>query len=317
MNPHANAPPLPRRSINQSVTLSGPGLFSPLVSVLALRPAPTGTGIHFRRIDLPDQPHIPADARHIAHSQRRDGFGRCTVLLPEQPEPAAPTGIAAPTAAGIHTTEHLLSAIYALGITDLAIELHGAEIPMLDGSALNFVEALLPKVVPIEGTIAPIVLHHPITIHDGAGMIEATPTDHPALQVQYNLDYGPHAPIPPQAARFAIDWTDNQQTHAKRGLRYAEQIAPARTFCTAQEAQAFQAAGFFAHINPNEVLVLGTPPTTPAMRFADEPARHKVLDLIGDLALVGRPIYGNITATRSGHVLNAQLARRLIDAVEH
>lgn len=298
--------------------LSGPGLFSPLVSVLALRPAPTGTGIYFRRIDLPDQPHIPADARHIAHSQRRDGFGRCTVLLPEQPEPAAPTGIAAPTAAGIHTTEHLLSAIYALGITDLAIELHGAEIPMLDGSALNFVEALLPKVVPIEGTIAPIVLHHPITIHDGAGMIEATPTDHPALQVQYNLDYGPHAPIPPQAARFAIDWTDNQQTHANRGLRYAEQIAPARTFCTAQEAQAFQAAGFFAHINPNEVLVLGTtPPTTPAMRFADEPARHKVLDLIGDLALVGRPIYANITATRSGHVLNAQLARKLIDAVEH
>lgn len=294
---------LPRRSIDQPVFVRGPGLFSSLQSVLTMLPAPPGTGIVFRRTDLPGEPTIPATVDSIAPPRRQGSFGRCTVLS------LASAGEAAPS---IHTTEHLLSAASALGITDLLCELHGAEVPMLDGSAAGFVDALLPRVVQIGGGIQPLIIRHAITLHDQAGgaAILAEPSDDAALHIHYALDYGDASPIRPQNFDFALRWTD-----PTCGAMFQEQIASARTFCTRTEADQFRAAGFFAHVAPETVLVIGpSGPIGSSLRFADEPARHKLLDVIGDLALVGRPIIGRISCTRSGHVLNAEMARRLVNS---
>lgn len=294
---------LPRRSIDRPVIVRGPGLFSALQTVLTMLPAAPGTGIVFRRTDLPGEPTIPATIDSIAPPRRQGNFGRCTVLsLPG-------AGDAAPS---IHTTEHLLSATSALGITDLLCEMHGAEVPMLDGSAAGFVAALLPRVVTVGGGVQPLIIRHPITLHDQAGSsaIHAEPSDDAALHILYALDYGDASPIRPQSFEFSLRWTDE-----KSGSLFQQQIAPARTFCSQAEADQFRAAGFFAHVAPEDVLVIGPGgPVGSSLRFEDEPARHKLLDVIGDLALVGRPIIGRLHCTRSGHVLNAEMAQRLASA---
>ncbi|MBY0307214.1 MAG: UDP-3-O-acyl-N-acetylglucosamine deacetylase [Phycisphaerales bacterium] len=144
---------------------------------------------------------------------------------------------------------------------------------------------------------------------DGA-RITAEPTDEPELALTYHLDYGPGAGVclGPQSASFTLNWLD------PRVDDYIERIAPARTFCTRAEADAFHAAGYFAHLAPADVLIIAPDgPVNNTLRMAGEPAVHKLLDLLGDLALAGRPVCARVTAHRSGHALNHELARRLME----
>ena len=201
------------------------------------------------------------------------------------------------------TTEHILSALTGLGITAARIELDSPELPIGNGSADLFVDAFLKAgTVELPHAPAPVHLTKPITVDDGrGGSISAKPSDTP--RYRYELDYGPNAPFPAQHA----EWNG----HADE---YAQQVAPARTFSLAEEAAAMQTAGLFSRFTPRELLVLGPDgPIDNELRFDNEPARHKLLDLIGDLTLVGRPFVAEITATRSGHALNHQLARQIAE----
>ncbi|HZW06161.1 MAG TPA: UDP-3-O-acyl-N-acetylglucosamine deacetylase [Phycisphaerales bacterium] len=293
------------RTLARPVRLSGTGLFAPVRCALTIHPAPPCSGITLRRVDLPDQPIIRADARHVhtPFPEAARDAARHTVLLP------------APGKTGVHTVEHLLSALWGLGITDAHAEVNGPEIPMLDASALPFALALRDAGVAGPSSsdtrcAEPIVVEEPIELTAGGARITASPSDGPTLELEYHLDYGPGAGpvLGAQSASFTLNWQCPDVS------AYLSQVAPARTFCTQREADAFRAAGFFAHLGPGDVLIAGPQgPVATALRMRHEPAVHKVLDLLGDLALAGRPLFAKVTAHRSGHTLNHAMARPLME----
>ena len=294
----------PARTLAREARRDGPGLFSHLVSRVTLRPAGPGTGIVFHRADLPEQPVIPARVGHVFAAPRK------TVLVPRPTDPSSGN-------LGVHTVEHLLSALAAAGITDLHVEIFGAEVPMLDGSSIGWVEAVREaggKVLEAGGVEA-LVVRRPVRVEKGSTWIEAHPLDAragavspPALDAEYRLDYGPGAPIAPSSARFAVGLGGTTLE------AYAREIAPARTFATLDEALGMRKMGLFSHLREGDTLVIGPGgPVGTQYRLADEAARHKVLDLIGDLALAGRPIVGRVVASQSGHALNQELAAALVN----
>lgn len=273
----------------------GVALFTGAPSTLRVLPAESGAGIAFRRADAPDAPRIPAAVDRVVAEPRR------TVLSPNPAERAATARL------GVQTVEHVLSALAAAGITDALIEADAPEAPIGDGSALPFIEAInRAGVRALPGEIGPIAVRDVVTVEDGAGgRIVATPRAAAGLELVYHIDYGPGAPIPPHTARWFCPAGGD-------AAAYTRDIAPARTFSTLAEATAMRAMGLFAHLSPRDMLVVGPHgPVENAYRFPDEPARHKLLDMLGDLALAGRPIRGRVEAWRSGHALNHDMARRL------
>jgi UDP-3-O-acyl N-acetylglucosamine deacetylase len=283
------------RTLSRPASFSGITLFTGVSTSITIHPSHDGSGIRFRRTDLPGAPIIPATVAHVVPESRR------TVLSANPSDKSAPT---------VQTTEHLMSALAGLGISDALIDLAGPELPIGDGSARLFVEALLAAgLVPTSSTHAPpAVVTEPITLNDGASRIEARPrpsSARPGLDLTYILEYPAGAPIPAQSASMFIPLDAPAQG-------YAAEVAPARTFCLAQEAQAMRQMGLFAHLTPREMLVIGPGgPIDNTYRFDNEPARHKLLDLLGDLALAARPINASITATRTGHAHNHAMARAL------
>ncbi len=285
----------PRRTVARHESFSGITLFTGLQTSITIRPAESG-GIRFRRTDLPGSPIIPATIAHIVPEFRR------TVLSANPADTSAPT---------VQTTEHLMSALAGLGITDALIDLAGPEVPIGDGSARPFVDAIIAAGVAPLPSAPPhptAVVTRPITLNDGMSLLEARPrpaSARPGLDLTYILEYPPGAPIPAQSASIFIPLD-------APAPGYAADIAPARTFCLAQEAQAMRQMGLLAHLTPREMLVIGARgPIDNAYRFDNEPARHKLLDLLGDLALAARPINASITATRTGHAHNHAMARAL------
>jgi UDP-3-O-[3-hydroxymyristoyl] N-acetylglucosamine deacetylase/3-hydroxyacyl-[acyl-carrier-protein] dehydratase len=226
---------------------------------------------------------IPALVRHVAKRARRTSLHR---------GPAT-----------IDTCEHLLSALMGLGVDNVEIEINAGEMPAADGSAAPFVDLL--KDVGLRPQDQPrkvLTIEEAVTVEDDEAMVAALPSDRPGMEVIYDLDYGEDTAIGRQLFAFNLGEGD-----------YPRQIAPARTFITEQEARALQARGIGKHLSPKDVLVIGDdgPLGGNELRFSDELVRHKILDLVGDLALVGCPIQGRIVAYKSGHALNHQLARQL------
>lgn len=277
-------------------SLHGLGLFTAAPATLTVIPADPGAGVTFQRCDLPGEPIIPALVTHLVPESRR------TVLSADPADRNAPS---------VQTVEHLLSALAALDVTGARVRLTGPEVPILDGSAAPFVRALTDAGFHLWTNLRskPLVLTETLSISDGAAEIIASPL--PPLrnhswrtELQYDLEYPPAAGIGRQTAEFTLE----PGVHAQ----YAAAVAGARTFSTLAEAQAMQAAGMFAHLSPRDMLVIGPEgPIDNAYRFDNEPARHKLLDLIGDLALVGRPIHGRISARRTGHAHTHRLAKLL------
>jgi UDP-3-O-acyl-N-acetylglucosamine deacetylase len=207
-----------------------------------------------------------------------------------------------------------MSALAAAGVTDVHVEIFGAEVPMMDGSSLPWIEALreagVREQAGVDGArVMPIVVTRPVRVESGATWIEATPAPSHGLEAEYRLDYGQGAPIAPSTARFTLQ-------HGGANLEeYAREIAPARTFATLDEALGLRKMGLFSHLREGDTLVIGPDgPVGTTYRVTNEPARHKVLDLIGDLALAGRPIVGRVVASQSGHALNQEMAAALLAA---
>jgi UDP-3-O-acyl N-acetylglucosamine deacetylase len=204
----------------------------------------------------------------------------------------------------VFTVEHLLAAIAGCAAGDVVCDVQGPEIPIDDGSAHAFARAIESIGLVSASTQTPTVIraHATITSTDGSASIELVPAKD--TRYVYELDYGPHAPIAPAT----VEWNGSPRD-------FITAIAPARTFSLAAEADAMRAAGLFTRFTPKDLLVI-TPDGSAidnALRSPDEPALHKLLDLIGDLALIGggRPIQGHIIARRSGHALNHAAARRI------
>jgi UDP-3-O-acyl N-acetylglucosamine deacetylase len=282
-----------RQTLAQPVEIAGTGLFTGRPVVLRIAPTAAGTGVTFARAGA----EAPISA-HIAS------------LAPQPPGiPARNTSLAAAPGATILTVEHLLSALVGLNITDALIEVDGPEIPIGDGSAAIFVEALARAGTRLlESQIEPLTIDREIVVESGGSRITARPRATPGCRYTFELDYGP-GPIGAQTATFEMDSTEGS------AARYTAEIAPARTFCLQAEAEAMRAMGLFTSLTPRDMLVFGPEgPIENTLRFTNEPARHKLLDLIGDLALTARPLQMDITATRAGHALNHAMARALLEA---
>lgn len=276
-----------RRTLASTAELSGRGLFTGLPASIRLHPAQPGTGLRLARAERV----IPATLDHLAP--------------PKAGMPARNTILAADAETPFITTEHVLSALVGLGITDAITEFTGPEAPIGDGSSLFIAEAI--KAAGITDSLErlePLIVAREVSVEGpGGARIVARPRSRPGCAYIYELDYGAGAPIPAQTASW-----DSENEGA-----YTLEIAPARTFCLQAEAEQMRAAGLFKDLSPRDLLVIGPAgPIENCYRFVNEPARHKVLDLIGDLALVGRPIQGEITATRAGHALNHAMARALL-----
>lgn len=233
-----------------------------------------------------------------ANTPIRNTTLRADSRLANDPAQQLPVRVAA-------TVEHLLAALAGLNIWDAWIQLEGGpEVPILDGSALPFINALRPVAVHSDSTRAPVILTRPLEVRAGEAVISAVPStaDEP-IRYTYHLDYGPSSPIATQTAVWNGSTTD-----------FIHHIAPARTFSLEREARAARAAGLFSHLSPRDMLVVGDDgqPIDNAWRFEHEPARHKLLDLIGDLALLGAPLHAHVTAARAGHALTHEFCRAVL-----
>jgi len=192
-----------------------------------------------------------------------------------------------------------------LGIDNATIRIDGPEVPCGDGSALPFTEQIL-KVGTVEQDLPRrfISVTEPICLQDGNAMIAAFPSHQKGLHVVYDLDYEKEGS---RIARQTQGW--NSET----GL-YSTDVAPARTFSLQEEAQALQSQGLCTHLTPADMLVIGEDgPIDNEYRFDNEPARHKILDIVGDLYLAGAFIQGRIVASRSGHALNRKLCKAILE----
>jgi len=272
-----------QQTVAEAVAVEGRGLMSGSPVTLTIEPAPTNHGLVFERVDLNPSVQIPALIEQCVDRPRRSAIAKGDAV--------------------VETVEHCLSALVGLGVDNALLRIDSAEVPLGDGSARLFLEAI--DSVGLTGQDVPrstIKVDSPIVIEDGDAMIAAFPASGPGMHVLYELDYGSHTDRIPRQA-FAFDLTPEH---------YRSELAGARTYSLAEEAEALQAKGMCTHLSPAEVLVIGQDgPIDNAWRFDDEPARHKVLDLIGDLALAGAPIQGRVVASRSGHDLNRQLAAKL------
>lgn len=282
-----------QHTLAAAVRVEGVGLFTGERSSLTIRPAEAGTGIRFRRADRPGSAEIPALVEHVAAADRR------TVLR-------------GPTGETVETVEHCLAALSGLGVDNAVVELEGPECPAGDGSAALFSEPMVAAGLAEQAASRrPITIARAISVEDGSASAALLPPDptRRGLGVQYTLDY-------PDEARARCIGVQSVSMDVCSEV-FARELAPARTFSTADEALAAREAGLFGHLTASDMLVLGPDgPIDNALRFADEPARHKVVDALGDLALVGRPIRGRLVALRSGHALNHELARAVREQAE-
>lgn len=250
---------------------------------MTLCPAAPKTGIVFQRVDQPGKPEIPASLQYVKE------WPRCTRLISEN--------------TGVQMVEHLLSSLSAYGIDNLRIELTGPEIPSLDGSSLPFVEAIEKAGIKIQDTKRRYLkIEEPVYWSENEVHLIGLPSDQ--FQISYTLHYPQAAIIGSQY--FAFSLTDPHE--------YKKEIAPCRTFSLYEEIAPMIEKGFLKGGGLENALVIkgGKIMNPDGARFSDEMVRHKVLDLIGDLALIGMPILGHVIAIRSGHSSNLAFAKKLL-----
>jgi len=254
---------------------------------LTFRPATPDSGVAFLRTDVPGATPIPARVESVTGTARRTTLGSG----PNQ----------------VTLVEHVLAALSGMRVDNCLVEIDGPEPPGLDGSSEEYANILLGV-----GTVlhparrSRLTLTEPVTVSRDGATLSIYPREGEDLVVSYLLDYGPVSPIAPQSLTQVI--TPD---------RFRQELARCRTYVLEHEALELQRQGVGRHLKPSEVLVFGPKGLIDnRLRFADEPARHKILDLVGDLALCGFDLVGHVVAYRSGHPLNVELARSLTRAFQ-
>jgi|YelNatPaOPRAMG01_1025707.scaffolds.fasta_scaffold00014_123 UDP-3-O-[3-hydroxymyristoyl] N-acetylglucosamine deacetylase/3-hydroxyacyl-[acyl-carrier-protein] dehydratase len=298
---------LHQQTIGKEVSLSGIGLHTGNRTTIVFKPAPPNHGIRFRRVDLEASPEIPAIIDNVVDISRGTTLGKDGVV--------------------IHTVEHVLAAIYGMEIDNVLVELEGNEPPVGDGSALPFVEKLQEAGIVEQNEPKDIlVIDRTITYHDEKRRVDIVVTPSDQFRITFMVDY--------QNPALGTQYTSLYSLADE----FVTEYAPARTFCFLHEVEELWEQGLVRGGNLDNAIVIIDREVTPEelerlrkmfgisesvklgkngilngkeLRFKNEPVRHKTLDLIGDLALVGVPIRGHILAARSGHAANVELAKIL------
>jgi len=265
-------------TIHTPLDFAGIGLHSGAEVALRLVPAPAGSGIVFRRTDL-DNFEIPATGRNVAKVSYATSLMRQGVL--------------------ISTTEHLLSALIGLGVDNVIVEVDNLEVPILDGSSLPYVEAILSTGLKRQRRKREYLrILKPVEVREGTKFIGVYPGE------GYSIDYTIDFPDPIGHETFVGDLEAGD---------YARLIAPARTFGFREDEPMLRNMGLIRGATDQCAIIIGGGQVqNGALRFPDEFVRHKVLDLIGDLALAGRRIWGRVIAERAGHAMHTALVQRLL-----
>ena len=267
------------QTIRAAVTCTGVGLHSGAPVSLRILPASAGTGIVFHRTDL-DGFAVEASGRNVARVSYATSLMKKGVL--------------------ISTTEHLLSAFIGMGIDNAFVELDNLELPILDGSAQPFVEMIQKAGIRKQRKARTYLrIVREIELREGDKFIAVYPAD--TYSVAYSINF-PHPLIGKQS--FCVRLTNGN---------YLAEIASARTFGFLHEAEAMRQQGLIRGASTDNAIVLNRGEVlNPPLRFADEFVRHKVLDLIGDLALIGKQILGSVVADRAGHAMHTALVSRIL-----
>ncbi len=300
------------KTLRSSVSRSGIGLHSGDQTTVVLHPAEPGTGRVFVRVDLADRPRIPASIAAVSQTQLS------TELIAPHSESATSESSPAPERARVRTVEHLLAALTAAGISDVIIEIDGAEVPLLDGSARDWCEAIGQAGRELIGNddraadfSAPII-NVPISIQQGDASVTALPS--PELRFSYGIAFD-EAAIGEQWHSWSPDDAPVETNPAvsSAGLNhFAQQIGRARTFGLARQVEQLQTAGLIRGGSLENALVCeGERWLNPPLRFANEPVRHKILDLVGDLSLLGAIPRAHYVAYKASHALHVALARAI------
>ena len=278
--------PRRQRTIARPAEFHGFGFLTGADVTLRFLPDDEHSGIRFQRVDLPGTKPIPATLEHVVTRQRRTAIsnGEATVEL----------------------IEHVMAALAGLQIDNCLVQLNATEAPGADGSSLGFVYSLLEAgIVEQSASRDVLVIRQPARASDGNHMeISAGPVFRRTLVISYELDYGPRSPIKPQLLTFEF----SPET-------FVANLAFARTFVLETEVAALKAQGYGTRVTEKDLLVFGTDGVIGnELRATDECVRHKVLDCIGDFALLGCDIHGHFRAYRSGHNLNHAICRPVLAA---
>ena len=276
-----------QRTIKRAIKSTGVGLHTGRKVVMTLRPAQPDTGIVFRRVDLEQPVDIRADARAVTDTRL------CSALEGG--------------GAKVATVEHLMSALAGLGIDNLYVDLAGPEVPIMDGSAGPFV--FLLQSAGIEEQRAPkrfFRIRRAVEVRDGDKWARFEPYD--GFKVSFSIVFD-HPVFERSTQSLTVDFAETS---------YAKEVARARTFGFAQDVEALRNAGLALGGSLDNAVVLDEYRVlnSDGLRYADEFVKHKVLDAIGDLYLVGHPVIGAFSAHKSGHALNNQLLRTTLDQAD-
>jgi UDP-3-O-[3-hydroxymyristoyl] N-acetylglucosamine deacetylase len=267
-------------TLKSPFTVTGRGYWSGLVNTLTFFPAPADTGIRFHRQDLVDREGTVAIAENVQGLPLRT----CLGVEPRR----------------FQMVEHVLAALVGMRVDNAEVWCTAEEMPGMDGSSYAYASAIAQAGVVSLPCLRPrLKVEQPVRVGDSGQWLMIEPAEH--FTVEYRLDYGPASPI--KAGVFSSELDPSS---------FADHIAPARTFVTQSDAEAMQSQGVARHVTERDLLVFGDHgPIGNRLRFSDECARHKALDIIGDLAVVGVDLVGKVTGCRSGHVHNAQLSQIL------
>ena len=277
-----NTPRL-QQTVSRPAQVTGFGYWSGKDVRVEFRPAPANSGIVFVRTDLEQPVRIPAKVENRIEIPRRTTLATANAC--------------------VEMVEHVLAALAGLQIDNCDIYVDRAELPGCDGSSQPFVTALLAAGIeqqdwPVRRLVVPEVTR----VGNDDGWVEARPAKRSGLSLKYRLDYGSENPIGKQTIELRITPES-----------FLKELAPARTFLLQNEAEWLRSRGLGSRVTARDLLVFGdTGPIDNELRFEDECVRHKALDLLGDLALAGCELVGQIVAYRSGHRLNADLVRVLL-----
>jgi len=269
-----------QRTLRRSISCAGIGLHSGRKVTLSLKPALADTGIRFRRCDQ-DGMEVPATVKHVGGINYATGLSRDAVR--------------------VDTVEHLLAALVSLGIDNVIVELNSPEVPIMDGSASPFIELIQRAGVRQLGAARRYLkVLRPLSLSRGNKSIALYPSDQ--FRVTYSIAFD-HPLLQHQSMSLEI----NEET-------FADEIAPARTFTFLKEVETLRQQGLALGGSLENAIVIGeTGVLNGRLRFEDEFVRHKILDVIGDMALLGYPLVGHLVAHRGGHALHTEFAAHVLE----
>jgi len=269
-----------QKTIKNAVSYRGIGLHTGKEVTMTLEPAPVNWGVVFVREDLPGSPQIKLSANKVISNLRGTSIGEGEVK--------------------VRTVEHILAALSGLNVDNITIKIDGEEIPAADGSALPFVRLIQKAgIVEQEASRDVLKVEEPFWLEEGERRLVVLPND--KLKITYTVDF-PQSPLKSQFAEFTVD----EET-------FIREIAPSRTFGFMEEVEKLKRRGLIQGGSLDNAVVIDKDGVVneEGLRFPNEPVRHKILDLIGDLYLVGKPVRAHILAIKSGHLFNVKLTQKL------